>query len=374
MTRRSVISAPLAVAFVWFTTHFGGGFASGRQVVEFYTRYGWYGLFLPVISMAFVAVVYAIMWSTAVRWRLFDYRSWADAYFGRTRVVFANLYEVLYNLLLITATAVAFATGGATLEATLGTPYIVNTIVIAVFMFFLTIYGAGVVRRAASGMGLVIVGGLLLVYGTHAAGKVTEILGVLRSLPSPEGIGSALWHSLIYAGLQSTLIGAMVAVADVLEDHRDVMRAVAWGFAINTALLWLASVVLLADYPEVLSEPVPLLHVISQGSGERWMTPVASVLILMAVVTSGVNLIFGGTKRVVSMVSKNGDAGSHRLANIATSGIYIAITWVIALFGLIPLIAKGYGYIGYVSIFAILLPVLAAGAVRAIRGRRPPAH
>ena len=30
----------LGVAFVWFTTHFGGGFASGAQIYSYYVRYG----------------------------------------------------------------------------------------------------------------------------------------------------------------------------------------------------------------------------------------------------------------------------------------------------------------------------------------------
>jgi uncharacterized membrane protein YkvI len=361
------VSAPLAVAFVWFTTHFGGGFASGRQVVEFYTRFGWYAVFLPILSMAIVAVVYYLMWRSAAQWKVFDYRSWADAYFGRSRIVFANVFEVLFNLLLITATAVAFATGGATLEATLGTPYILNTVAIAIVMFVLTIYGAEVVRRAASWMGLVIVAGLLLVYGSHVTGRIPALIEVLRSAPAPEGIGAALWSALVYAGLMSTLIGAMVAVADVLDDRRAVIKAVAWGFAINTGLLWLASLVLLADYPAILPEQVPLLYVIDQGAGHLWMKPVVSVLILLAVVTSGVNLIFGGTKRIVSAVSKNDDARTRRVANVVTSGLYVVITWAIALFGLIPLIARGYRYIGYIAVFTITLPVLAAGIIRRAR-------
>lgn len=35
--RSSVI---FGVAFVWFTTHFGGGFASGAQIYSYYVRYG----------------------------------------------------------------------------------------------------------------------------------------------------------------------------------------------------------------------------------------------------------------------------------------------------------------------------------------------
>lgn len=38
----------LGVAFVWFTTHFGGGFASGAQIYSYYVRYGIWCLLMPV--------------------------------------------------------------------------------------------------------------------------------------------------------------------------------------------------------------------------------------------------------------------------------------------------------------------------------------
>ena len=40
----------LGVAFVWFTTHFGGGFASGAQIYSYYVRYGIWCLLMPVLS------------------------------------------------------------------------------------------------------------------------------------------------------------------------------------------------------------------------------------------------------------------------------------------------------------------------------------
>ena len=41
----------LGVAFVWFTTHFGGGFASGAQIYSYYVRYGIWCLIMPAAAM-----------------------------------------------------------------------------------------------------------------------------------------------------------------------------------------------------------------------------------------------------------------------------------------------------------------------------------
>ena len=41
------------VAFVWFTTHFGGGFASGAQIYSYYVRFGIWCLLMPALAMLY---------------------------------------------------------------------------------------------------------------------------------------------------------------------------------------------------------------------------------------------------------------------------------------------------------------------------------
>ena len=36
MDKKKGMPAFFALAFVWFTTHFGGGFASGAQVIQYF--------------------------------------------------------------------------------------------------------------------------------------------------------------------------------------------------------------------------------------------------------------------------------------------------------------------------------------------------
>lgn len=361
MSKNSALSASLAVAFVWFTTHFGGGFASGRQAVDYYINYGWYAIFTPLIAVTIMAAVYFIGWDFAVIKKAFDYRRWAEQFYKPYEKVFANLFEIIFNLILLTATAVAFATGGATIETVFGTPYILNTVVIAILIFFLTIFGADVIRKTATYTGVAIIIGLLIVYGSNLVVRFPQIVETIKAAPSPQGFGPALWKAVVYAGFQVALLGAFVAVADVLKDRRDVMRATIYGFIINAGLLTLASLVLLSFYPEISSETVPIFYVLRYGVGAGWMEIIISILIVLGVVTTGVNLIYGGAKRVVALWPSNGDIKRERSKNILASGAYVVITWAIALFGLIPLISKGYGYIGYASIFIIIIPVLLKG-------------
>ena len=61
----------------------------------------------------------------------------------------SNLYEICYLIMIGTASAAAFATGGSTLQTLFGIPYWVCTLIIAAFIFFIALYGTNVVRKCA---------------------------------------------------------------------------------------------------------------------------------------------------------------------------------------------------------------------------------
>ena len=102
----------LGVSFVWFTTHFGGGFASGAQIYSYFVRYGIWCLIMPVLAMLYNTVFFAYSLRFARKHEVYDYRSYNNAFYGRFAPVFSNLFEVLYICVMCVAPAVAFATGG----------------------------------------------------------------------------------------------------------------------------------------------------------------------------------------------------------------------------------------------------------------------
>ena len=130
----------MGVAFIWFTTHFGGGFASGAQLYSYYLRYGIWCLFMPVIAMAYNAFFFNYCLRYARKHEVYDYRSYNNSFYGKFAPVFSNLFEFLYIVVMCVAPAVAFATGGATLSSVTGLPYLVCTLIIGVFIFVVAIF------------------------------------------------------------------------------------------------------------------------------------------------------------------------------------------------------------------------------------------
>lgn len=362
-----------AVAFVWFTTHFGGGFASGRQVVQYYVGYGWYASFLPIVSQALEALVFYYAWKFALERKKFDYRSWAMDFYKPAEKVMSPVFEFIFQLILVTATAVAFATGGATISTVFGTSYLLNTFFIALAMLLLTIFGADIVRKAASFIAIAIILGVIVIYVPNIVkswGTITGNIAALKAgtIANDASFGQALWKTIVYAGFQSCCLGAYLAHSNALKDVNDAKKAAGWGFVINATILMMSTLGIMAFYQEgILEEAVPALFVVMNGVGSAWMTPLISILIILGAVSTGVNLIYGTTNRIVNYISRNDTEQMKKeketKRSIAVSFCYVAATWMIAQFGLIPLIAKGYGTLGYVSVFVIIIPVLLKGII-----------
>ncbi|GHV40663.1 hypothetical protein FACS1894187_21780 [Synergistales bacterium] len=362
-----------SVAFVWFTTHFGGGFASGRQLVDFYVKFGWYAIFMPVISTAIIALVLYCAWSFAVRHKVYDYYSWSAEYYkptGPGAPVFSAAIEIMYLIILLMATGVAFATGGTLLTQQFpDISYSVGTVGLAVFIWALTIWGAETVRKAATAMAILIISGMLVIYLSNLATNFSKLTAVVSAAPSENGgFYAALWQSVKYAALQCSLIGAYTAVVDVLHTQEDVRKTTLIGFVVNAGILLLAATGALSHYPDILPEAAPITYITRHGGGGDIGVALVSMIIILAVVSTGVGLIYGGARRVSTWWTKKTGTTSSRKMDIISSTIYVAISWCVASFGLIPLIAQGYTWVGILSTPLVVIPVLLMGAYHKSRG------
>lgn len=357
---RFLSSPAFVVAAVWFSAHFGGGFSSGRQIVEFYVRYGHYSLFMPFIAMALLSWAFYYAFSIAVSHRAFDYRSWALKLYQPFEAVGSVVYEVMYLTILFLATAVAFATGGSVLQANLGMDYHLATAVVAAFIFVVTVLGAESVRRfsvAIATVGVAMLIGIYLLVIAKNLSSLQRALEISRSSPGAD-LTSALWQAVLYAAFQSVAVGSYISIADVLRTKEDCLKAALWGFVLNSATLWASAAGIFAFYPEVVKETVPALLVMRSGLGEaaRW---IISFLIFIGVVSTGVPLVYGGVKRILKLFGRSG-SGSDPV-NVAATAFFTLSTWAVALMGLIPLIARGYRGMGYAALPLLLIALIAKG-------------
>ena len=100
---------------------------------SYFVKYGIACLILPVLAMVYNGVFFAYSLRFARKHEVYDYRSYNNAFYGRFAPVFSNLFEVLYICVMCVAPAVAFVTGGATLNTLTGLPYLMCTFLIGIW-------------------------------------------------------------------------------------------------------------------------------------------------------------------------------------------------------------------------------------------------
>lgn len=95
----------MGIAFVAFTTQFGGGFASGAQIYQYFINYGIWCLLMPLITQGLYALFFWYGMRYAYKHKTYDYRSFSDSLYGKTRPIMSNLYEICYLIMIGTASS-----------------------------------------------------------------------------------------------------------------------------------------------------------------------------------------------------------------------------------------------------------------------------
>lgn len=371
MVDKNKMPLAVGVAFVAFTTQFGGGFASGAQIYTYFINFGIWGLVLPLLSQFLLAFFFWYGLRYAFLHKKYDYRAFGDSFYGNTRVLFSNLYELTYLILIATATSAAFATGGSTLNSLFGIPYWLCTLVVGAFIFIISLYGTNIVRKCASTLSVLIIIGLIVVLVPNILvqfGTITESIGRLAAGELPVGstesglFGAALKSAILYFAFQLPSIGLMYQHTEPLTDVKQVDRAALYMFLCNFIAMMLSIVGMLAIAfkPELEGASVPMLVFVSSGVGKSVLTPIISILIILGAVSTGVNMIAGIVTRTVNAVERRmapeKRASGHMLRATVASLIFTVGVWAISQVGLMAIVKKGYAYLGYAGFISVLIP------------------
>ncbi|MDO5345886.1 MAG: hypothetical protein Q4E91_09085 [Lachnospiraceae bacterium] len=378
---KSKMPLAMGIAFVAFTTQFGGGFASGAQIYQYFINFGIWCLILPALTQGLYALFFWYGMRYAYKHKTYDYRSFSDSIYGKTRVVMSNLYEICYLIMIGTASAAAFATGGSTLETLFGLPYWLCTLLIAAFIFVIALFGTNVVRKCASTLSVLIIIGLVLVLVPNIIAQWGEITASIGRMSSGEmsvlsqesgAFGPALWSAVLYFFFQLASVSVMYQHMEPVTDEKQINRAAIGMFVCNFFAMELSIVGLLAVayVAELATASVPMLVLVQNGVGAGVLTPIISLLIILGAISTAVNMISGIVTRCVNAVERRIKSPAerekgHLARNAVFTLIFTFLAFAIAQFGLMAVVKKGYAYLGYAAMITLFIPfVIHAAATK----------
>lgn len=340
----------------------GGGYATGRELVEFFMKNG------PLDGLKGMLVA-ALIWSAvmSISFELcrslgrFDYKSFFRALIGPYWIV----YEILYVAILILSLAVIGAATGEIIHDMFGVGVTAGTAVLLVAIAVLVFLGSRAIERF---MGL----WSLALYAAYASLVVVafrrfgfNISTELSVVDANQG-GSWFIDGVRYAGYN---ISVVPAVFFCLRHMRRRSEAVAAGFLAGFIAIFpgmLLYLALLADYPSITVASVPSSQLLDL-LGVPLLTIVFECVLIGTFVQTGLGLIHTVNERIAATMAEHGKRLTRILRPLIAAVLLLTALLLASEVGLVNLIAHGYGMITYGFIAVFVIPVLTIGLMKVVR-------
>ncbi len=362
MKKKSIFTASyLGVAAVWLGGHFGPGFATGAFSVQYYVKYGWIGIIMPLLAMLVTGGVMYYMVEYARSHGTPNYRPFALSCYGASK---GNLVSVLYDIMFIVtvmcAGGLAFS-GEANVLMNFGLSYWGAAIPTIIVSALLCLYGSKLLSMASKYMMYAIVIVVLLIavmsfaFGEYDLGAAVAAAPVSTSEPN---LLYAILSALLYGCFQSTICFNVMSVSDVLESKEETKKAIISGYII-TVILMIAIALMLFSYVTIIPDlcdpgvvAVPIMAVLGR-LGFPWLTWVFVILMTLAVLTSAAGLANAGCYRFNNLF---GFIKNLQLRRAVITVILLGIAAIGASFGMKALLQQGTSMVGYAGIIVLVIP------------------
>lgn len=340
----------------------GGGYATGRELAEFFLPHGpWGGLAAMALAMALWSAISAVTFALAFALKAFDYRSFFKHLLGPGWIAF----EAAYLLTVIVMLAVFGASASAIGVAIFAWPPIAGSLLLGAAIMLFAAFGAAAIERLFKYVSLLLYGvyALFVVFSLTSFGDL--IVANFHVAPPPTGgwpIGG-----VTYAGYN--IIGAVIVLPVLrhLTRPRDavVAGALAGPLAMLPAAMFFTCMV--AFYPGIARETLPsdfLLRHLDRPAFHLLF----QVMIFAALLESGAGSVHAINERVSAAMKAGYGRELPTLARAGLSGLILVLCIFIAdRIGLVGLIANGYRLLAYAFLLIYVAPVLVIGLAR-LRG------
>jgi len=345
----------------------GGGYATGRELAEYFVPSGpWGGLAAMLLATLIWSVVAALTFALALKLGAYDYRSFFKGLLGPAWVAF----EVAYIIFVVLILAVFGAAAGAIGAATFGWPELVGVVLLAVSIVAVTAWGTSAVEQMFKYVSIL----LYAVYGLFLILALASFGGLIgqgfANAPPPSGNWMA--GGLTYASYN--IVGAVVILPVLrhLRHQRDAVVAglIAGPLSMLPAILFF--VAMMAFYPAIGDETLPSDFLLRQMTVPGFHV-LFQVMIFAALLESGAGSVHAINERISGAIESRGrpplSTGARAIigAVILTGCMFVA-----GEIGLVDLIASGYRFLAWLFLAVFVLPLITIGTWRLLRPSTAP--
>ncbi|MFB0564508.1 MAG: hypothetical protein ACETWK_02375 [Candidatus Aminicenantaceae bacterium] len=337
-----------------------GGYGTGREIVEFFLNYGPIGGILGMLLITTVmwSVMLALTFEFSRMFHAYDYRTFFKNLLGR----YWFLFEILYLILLLFVLAVIGSAAGILIRDNFGIPYMFGVIIMLSAIGFLTFKGSGLIEKFLSGWSLV----LYIIYGTFLVVAFLKFGPQIQKNFSDFAI-LPRWAlgGFKYALYNLGIIPAVLFCINHIETRKEAICAGLIGGLIGILPGLLFYIAVISHYPAVLPQEVPAVFVLKKA-GSPILLITFQIVLFGTLIETGTGFIHAVNERIQSALQAKGKSFPRWLRPLVASVLLISGIGI-STFGLINLIAKGYGSISWGFLVIFIIPLMTLGLYKIIK-------
>lgn len=332
----------------------GGGYGTGREIVEYFVRYGPIGglLGMGTVTLAIWALVLALTFELARLFHAYDYRSLLIHLLGRFWISF----EVFYVLLLVIVLAVVGSAAGVLIRDLTGIPYAVGVGAMFLAVAFLAFRGTELIERFFAAWSI-------LMYGVYAAFLAVSIAHfgdeIGRNLASGEIASGWAVGGLKYGLYNMVVIPAILFCARHFETRKEALSAGAIAALIGLVPALLVFLAMLGQYPEIIEQEIPAVFIL-QRAGVTILLAAFVLTLFGTLIQTGTGFIHGVNERIRSALRARGKEMLDWQRPVVAV-VLLMVSSALSSFGIISLVARGYSLIAWGILVLYFVPLLTVG-------------
>lgn len=335
----------IASAFIGIIV--GAGFASGQEVLQYFTSFGYMGTAAAVVATALFAYLGMMLTWLGSRTSTLSHKTVIYQISGRYIGVIVD-YVIIFTLFGVGVVMIAGA--GSILNQQFGLPPYVGSVVMTLLMGATLMLQVNRVVALIGSITPFLVLALALICGYSL---LTMDRTFAELAPIAESIESTLPHWLVsavnYVSFNIAVGAAMSLVMGGAEKNENIAK---WGGLLGGAgigvLIMVSHLAMFSQIDTIAGYPLPLLKIIDGIS--PWLATAMSFVLFGMIFSTGASMFYAFVARFVEMRTPAGNRFS-----IAT----LVIGFVASFAGFTKLVALFYPLIGYLGLFLVFALIFA---------------
>lgn len=356
------VRAVIVPACVYQSVAIAGATGTGRDVVEYFSQYGSKGGLYGIVTVTIcLSILVGLAFEFARLFRAYDYQSFAKHLIGPVWPCF----EIVALVMMILVVSVVAAAAGTMMTESFGLPYFYGLLLMLGTIAVLAFFGRDALAQVMVFWSVV----LYLVLFTYFVLTLTAYQGsfieVLSAGEVKEGWDYSSFKFVLY---NSVLAPMMIYATRGIQTRAQAFTAGTLGVVLSLLPSLMFHFSFLGEYPDILERPVPV-HWMLTTLDIRWLVIAYVVVLLGTFVETGAGMVQMVNERIDNWCLRAKGKKMPRWFHVGVGVGCLLGSALLAQFGVITLIGKGYGTIAWAFMALYVIPLISIGLYRIIRHR-----